>query len=168
MWSWRLTSRVGGKLPVVARATPKFSAVLIRGLTRRCPWCGQGKLFRRWFTLPERCPRCGLRFEGEEGAFLGSLAINFGVTSLSFIFVLVTWIALTLPDPPVVLITVASAAIAVTLPLVIYPFAKTTWAAIDILMRWDQGTDIPEPGQGVQPNGDRLPPPQDEGPFAQR
>jgi uncharacterized protein (DUF983 family) len=153
---------------VVARVTPKFSAVLSRGLTRRCPWCGQGKLFRRWFTLPETCPRCGLRFEREEGAFLGSLAINFGVTSLAFILVLVTWIALTLPEPPVVLITVASVAIAVTLPLVIYPFAKTTWAAIDILMRWDHKADLLEPVQGVQPNGDQGPPPQDEGQSAQR
>jgi Na+/phosphate symporter len=83
-------------------------------------------------------------FEREEGAFLGSLAINFGVTSITFIAVLVTWIALTLPDPPVVLITAASVAIAVVLPLVIYPFAKTMWTAIDILMRWDQRRDVRE------------------------
>jgi len=140
---------------VVAPAIPGISAVLIRGLTKRCPWCGRGKLFRRWFTLPERCPRCGLRFEREEGAFLGSLAINFGVTSLAFISVLVTWIAITLPDPPVVLITVASVATALILPLAIYPFAKTTWTAIDILMRWDQRTDIQQLVQGVESNGDR-------------
>jgi uncharacterized protein (DUF983 family) len=142
---------------VVPPAIPGASAVLVRGLTRRCPWCGQRKLFRRWFTLAETCPRCGLRFEREEGAFLGSLAINFGVTSLAFIAVLVTWIALTLPDPPVVLITVSSVAVALVLPLVIYPFAKTTWAAIDILMRWDQRTDIQELVRGAQPNSDRPP-----------
>lgn len=139
----------------MAQPIPRISAVLIRGLTKRCPWCGRGKLFRHWFTLPERCPRCGLRFEREEGAFLGSLAINFGVTSLAFIAVLVTWIALTLPDPPVVLITVASVGTALVLPLVIYPFAKTTWAAIDIVMRWDQRTDIQELMQGARPNADR-------------
>ena len=142
---------------MVPPVIPGASAVLFRGLTRRCPWCGQRKLFRRWFTLPEACPRCGLRFEREEGAFLGSLAINFGVTSLAFIAVLVTWIALTLPDPPVVLITVSSVAVALVLPLVIYPFAKTTWAAIDILMRWDQRTDIQELVRGAQPNSDRPP-----------
>jgi|SRR4029453_8650539 uncharacterized protein (DUF983 family) len=132
-------------------AIPRIPTLLLRGLTKRCPWCGKGNLFRRWFTLPERCPRCGLRFEREEGAFLGSLAINFGVTSLAFIAVLVTWIALTLPDPPVVLITVASVSIALALPLVIYPFAKTTWAAIDIILRWDQRTDIQELLQSASP-----------------
>jgi hypothetical protein len=71
--------------------------------------------------------------------------------------VLVTWIALTLPDPPVVLITVSSVAVALVLPLVIYPFAKTTWAAIDILMRWDQRTDIQELVRGAQPTSDRPP-----------
>jgi uncharacterized protein (DUF983 family) len=153
---------------IMSPTIPGIPALLLRGLTKRCPWCGKGKLFCRWFTLPERCPRCGLRFEREEGAFLGSLAINFGVTSLAFISVLVTWIAFTLPDPPVALITVASVAIALTLPLVIYPFAKTTWAAIDILMRWDQRTDLQEMARGVQPNGHQRPPPQDEGPAAQR
>jgi uncharacterized protein (DUF983 family) len=152
---------------VVPPEIPGVWAVLIRGLTKRCPWCGRGKLFLRWFTLPETCPRCGLRFEREEGAFLGSLAINFGITSLAFIAVLVTWIALTLPDPPVVLITVASVTTALVLPLVIYPFAKTTWAAIDILMRWDQRTDIRELVRGAQANGDR-PPPADEGPSGPR
>jgi hypothetical protein len=102
-----------------------------------------------------------MRFEREEGAFLGSLAINFGVTSLAFIGVLVTWIGVTLPDPPVLPITVASVAIALVLPLVIYPFAKTTWAAIDILMRWDQRMDIQERGQETAP--EQRPPAEDSG-----
>jgi uncharacterized protein (DUF983 family) len=150
---------MGSYLPV-AGAIPSISVVLVRGFARRCPWCGQGKLFHRWFTLPETCPRCGLKFEREEGAFLGSLALNFGVTSLVFIVVLVTWIALTLPEPPVALITVASVAIALILPLVIYPFAKTTWTAIDILMRWDQRTDIQDLIRGTAT--DARPPTDDE------
>jgi uncharacterized protein (DUF983 family) len=122
----------------MSQAGPSISSLLLRGLAKRCPWCGQGKLFRRWFTLPERCPRCGLKFEREEGAFLGSLALNFGVTGLVFIGVLVGWLALTLPDPPVVAITVTSVLITLLLPMVIYPFAKTTWTAIDLLLHWDE------------------------------
>jgi uncharacterized protein (DUF983 family) len=133
---------------------PKATLVLARGLIRRCPWCGRGKLFRRWFTLPQRCPRCGLRFEREEGAFLGSLAINFGVTALAFMAELVIWIALTLPDPPVLAITVTSVLIALFLPLVIYPFAKTTWAAIDILMHWLDREDIRELARRFPPEGE--------------
>ena len=96
--------------------------------------CGQGKLFRRWFTVPERCPRCGLRFEREEGAFLGSLALNYGLTGVLFITMLIVWMAVTLPDVPVVPLTIASIALAVVFPLLFYPFAKLLWTATDLVL----------------------------------
>ena len=37
------------------------------GTTRRCPRCGSGHLFRRYFTMVDDCPRCGLHFEREQG-----------------------------------------------------------------------------------------------------
>ena len=30
--------------------------------------------------MAERCPRCGMRFEREEGFFLGAYVVNFAVT----------------------------------------------------------------------------------------
>jgi uncharacterized protein (DUF983 family) len=38
-----------------------------RGLRRRCPHCGQGRIFRRWADTFERCPVCGLVFERNAG-----------------------------------------------------------------------------------------------------
>ncbi len=84
--------------------------------------------------MVERCPRCRLRFEREEGAFLGSLVLNYSVTGLSLIAYLVVVLVLTLPHPPVLLLTVGAVGIAVLVPLVAYPFAKTMWAAIDLLL----------------------------------
>jgi hypothetical protein len=84
--------------------------------------------------MVERCPRCGLRFEREEGAFLGSLVLNYSVTALALIAYLVAVLVLTLPDPPVFLLTAGAVVIAVIVPLIAYPFAKTTWAAIDLLL----------------------------------
>jgi hypothetical protein len=84
--------------------------------------------------MVERCPRCGLRFEREEGAFLGSLVLNYSVTGLALIVYLVVVLVLTLPDPPVFLLTAGAVVIAVLVPLIVYPFAKTTWAAIDLLL----------------------------------
>jgi uncharacterized protein (DUF983 family) len=107
---------------------------LLRGLTRRCPQCGEGKLFRRWFTLAERCPRCGWVFEREEGAFLGSLAINYGVTGVSTIVTVAIMLAASLPNPSVFTLTATAILMTLFLPLLIYPFAKTTWAAIDLVM----------------------------------
>ena len=116
----------------------------MRGLTRRCPRCGQRGLFTRWTRLVERCPRCGLRFEREEGAFLGSLVLNYGVTALLEIAYLVLVLVFTLPHPNVLVLTLGAVAIAVVVPLFVYPFAKTTWAAIDLLLS-PEASEPPRP-----------------------
>jgi uncharacterized protein (DUF983 family) len=36
---------------------------LTRGFRRRCPRCGEGKMFSGYLTVPESCPACGLAFE---------------------------------------------------------------------------------------------------------
>jgi uncharacterized protein (DUF983 family) len=113
---------------------PSAPVLLFRGMTKRCPWCGRGRLFRRWFGIAERCPRCGLRFEREEGAFLGSLALNYGVTGLAFIGLLVGWLVVTLPDVRWGLLLVVSIGVAIGVPLLFYPFAKTIWSAIDLML----------------------------------
>ena len=41
-------------------------AALRRGLGKRCPHCGQGRLFAGWHHL-ERCSVCGLVFERNPG-----------------------------------------------------------------------------------------------------
>ena len=91
-------------------------------------------MFERWLRMVPACPRCGLVFEREEGAFLGSLAINYSITAIALIAYLVVVLVLTLPDPPVAALTAGAVGIAIVLPLGVYPFAKTTWAAIDLLL----------------------------------
>jgi hypothetical protein len=74
-------------------------------------------------------------FEREEGAFLGSLAINYSVTAVAAIAYLVVVLVVTLPHPPVAALTAGAVGICILVPLVVYPFAKTTWAAIDLVLR---------------------------------
>lgn len=40
---------------------------LRRGLTRRCPHCGEGQLFEGWSHHLERCSVCGLVYERNPG-----------------------------------------------------------------------------------------------------
>jgi uncharacterized protein (DUF983 family) len=120
---------------------PSIPVMFVRALARRCPRCGQGRLFHRWFTLPERCPSCGLQFEREEGAFLGSLALNYGVTGVLFIGTLIVWLILTLPDVPVVPLTVTCIAIAAVFPLIFFPFAKLLWTATDLALHESKHDD---------------------------
>ena len=62
-----------------------------RGLRMRCPRCGEGPVFRRWWTYTEytHCPRCNLHYDprGESLAFM-YLSTAF-LTGLMFI-VLIT------------------------------------------------------------------------------
>jgi uncharacterized protein (DUF983 family) len=62
------------------RGLPRALALLWRGACLRCPRCGVRSLFRTWFAMYERCAVCGLRFEREQGYFLGAMYINYGVT----------------------------------------------------------------------------------------
>lgn len=63
------------------------SQIITRGLTNRCPNCGGGHLFRdgTLFQLNDQCPDCGLRFEKDEGFFLGAMSLNYGVTLVAFL-----------------------------------------------------------------------------------
>jgi uncharacterized protein (DUF983 family) len=63
------------------------SQILARGLTHRCPNCGARKLFKEGtlFELNSECPDCGLQIERDEGFFLGSMSLNYGVTILGFL-----------------------------------------------------------------------------------
>ena len=119
---------------VAAGPPPTGMRALVRGLTRRCPWCGGGKLFRGWFTMVERCPRCGFELDQGDGAFLGAMALNYGVAGVLFIGILVVWVAATAPNVPVVPLLLVSLGVVGGSILLFFPFSKTLWAAIDVLL----------------------------------
>ena len=48
-------------------------------LKQKCPVCFQGTIFRGSITMNESCPACGLRFEREQGYFLGALYVAYGL-----------------------------------------------------------------------------------------
>jgi Protein of unknown function (DUF983) len=84
--------------------------------------------------MAEACPRCGLPLGQEEGAFLGAMALNYGVAGALFIATLVVWTALTAPNVPVVPLLLAGLGVTAAAILFFYPFSKTLWAAIDLLL----------------------------------
>ena len=50
------------------------------GLRLRCPRCGIGRLFRKPLRMNENCNRCALKFEREQGYFVGAIYINYAAT----------------------------------------------------------------------------------------
>ncbi len=63
-----------------------LETILSRAGSLRCPRCGEGRLFRGWFRMHERCEGCDLKYERAPGYFLGSIYINYGVTTLAMTF----------------------------------------------------------------------------------
>ena len=106
-------------------------------MRRRCPRCGGNDLFTGWFQMKPRCPTCGVKFERESGFFLGAYMINYGITALFLLVVMAVLIVRLAMDPSasIVPFLIAGATVAVIVPLVCYPFGKTVWAAIDLVMR---------------------------------
>jgi uncharacterized protein (DUF983 family) len=110
--------------------------LLRRGLMKHCPRCGGGGVYRSWFRMRERCPRCGMLFEREEGFFVGAYLINFAIVEAALFVVLMGLIVVLSQDPhaslkvPIVLCAV----LAVAGPIVTYPWSRTIWSAISLAM----------------------------------
>ncbi len=113
---------------------PGFMTMMGRALTKGCPVCAKRQQFSRWMTMDEDCERCGLHFERIEGHWIGAIGMNtivsFGILAL---FMIGGWV-LTFPDFPLSVLIV-SVVVSILVPVVFYPFSKTTWTAIDIAMR---------------------------------
>jgi uncharacterized protein (DUF983 family) len=125
--------------------------VLWRGLVRRCPLCGGGHMFKSFFIVKERCPRCNFPIHREEGHWIGAIGMN---TIVSFGLLLVTFIVvfvLTWDDRSAALVFVSAFAVAGLTPLLFFGPSQTTWSAVHLLM------NPPEPADDVDPRW--LPPP---------
>lgn len=63
--------------------------IVTRGLTNRCPNCGAKTLFKTgtFFQINRECPSCAFPIErgDDEGFFLGSMSLNYGVTLVCFL-----------------------------------------------------------------------------------
>ena len=107
--------------------------VLLRGLRKRCPRCGARDVWITWFHVKPRCPVCDLRFEAEEGGFLGAMTLNFTFASVIWAVLFGITMALTVPFIPVAQVVAGSVAILGALPIWFYPRSKLLWAAIEFL-----------------------------------
>jgi uncharacterized protein (DUF983 family) len=101
--------------------------IIARGLTHRCPNCGSRSLFEpgKPFTLQAGCPDCGLKFERDEGSFLGAMSLNYGVTLVVFLVpVLVCYLNGVMAG---VTASVMAGVGAVGFPMVFYRSSRSWW-----------------------------------------
>jgi uncharacterized protein DUF983 len=84
--------------------------------------------------MVKACPRCGLVFEQDEGSRLGSAMVNYAAVGSALVLYIVAAFVITLPDPPVVPLLLGAAGVILVVALFFFPFAKTIWAAIDLVL----------------------------------
>ena len=99
--------------------------------------------------MADRCPRCDLRFERIEGHWTGDLGINTIVSFGALLLVLLIGTFAFWPEPPVIAMIIAAVIAAAIVPLVFFPFSKTIWLALDLMMRPLEPGEV-APGFGPQ------------------
>jgi len=149
----------------VMQGPPEWGTLLRRGVTKKCPRCGAGRLYRGWFKMKERCPGCGMKFEREPGFFVGAYLINFAITEGLLFVVIMVFIFWKdqHPDAGVVVPLVIGLIFAVVAPILFYPFARTIWSAFDVgmtpleLKEIVEATDAATDAAGSDGSGPALP-----------
>lgn len=68
---------------------PPFKTLMARGARKRCPRCGEGRLFKRYNILLKDCEVCGLKYLQDQGDLFGYL---FLVDRALFVFPLVVMV----------------------------------------------------------------------------
>ena len=104
-------------------------------MTRRCHYCAGAGIFDGYFALRETCPTCGVRFEREEGYFLGAYALNLIVAEFLGLGLAILLIFKTsLRDAGLLPQEAVAVALAVLFPVLFFPYSRTIWIALDLVL----------------------------------
>ena len=106
--------------------------LLGRSLRLRCCLCGRGRLFRNWFNMYPSCSHCRHVYEREPGFFLGSVYINYGLTSLIIcgIYPILRFSNTISPR----LLLVGTTMFMLAFPVWFFRYARSLWCAFDELV----------------------------------
>jgi len=75
-----------------------------------------------------------LTFNRDNDAAVGWIIVNLGLTETVFVALALGAVVATWPSVPWTGLTIVAVAVNATLPLVLVPFSRTIWAAIELLM----------------------------------
>lgn len=130
-------------------STPSFPpprTIFARALRLRCPVCGGHPILLTWFTICPSCPVCGFRLDRHEpGYWLGSYTVNLFATEGVFAAVFVGGMVFFWPTVPWTGLTIASIVGVILAPLLLFPFTKTVYLAIDLCFRPPEPPDLATP-----------------------
>jgi uncharacterized protein (DUF983 family) len=121
--------RPAAEPPLPPAPRPTAGTLIARALRLRCPRCGEGRLFTGWFTMPERCAVCRLKYERAPGYFLGSTYINYGATAVILVIAYFTLHGVL--DFTNQELALPLSVVCVLFPLWAFRYARALWLALD-------------------------------------
>ena len=89
-------------------------------------------MFTGLFRMHSRCPECGLRFEREQGFFVGAMYVNYAATVALVIpgyFILSYLTSMTITQHLILWISVAT-----VFPLWFFRYSRSLWWGLDYLV----------------------------------
>jgi uncharacterized protein (DUF983 family) len=121
--------------------------MLGNSLRLRCPRCGMGSLYAKPFRMRSNCAQCGLKFEREQGYFVGAIYVNYTATvmiAMPGFFILDALTGMAINRQLSIWIPFA-----IIFPILFFHHSRSLWLAID---HWlNPGSTI----YPVPPNSDR-------------
>jgi uncharacterized protein (DUF983 family) len=58
-----------------------YSMSALQGILHHvCPRCRQGHIFRGWLAMHDTCPVCGLKFNREQGYYIGAMYVSYALS----------------------------------------------------------------------------------------
>lgn len=130
------------RLPAETRE--RFFVTALRGLQRRCPYCGGRGIFSNYFVLRDRCPTCGVQFEREDGYFLGAYAFNLIFSEfLGLGLALAIIFGTAMRHAELLWQEALALSLAVLFPVLFFPYSRGAWMAFDLTFH--------PPGIGEEP-----------------
>ena len=103
--------------------------MLDHGLRLRCPRCGQGSLYGKPFKMNEHCANCALKFEREQGYFVGAIYINYAATiaiAVPGFFLLDAFTDISINQQLAIWVPFA-----VIFPLIFFHHSRSLWLVLD-------------------------------------
>jgi uncharacterized protein (DUF983 family) len=103
--------------------------MLGHGLRLRCPRCGAGRLYGKPFKMHEHCAHCALKFEREQGYFIGAIYINYAATVVIAVpgfFLLDALTGITIDQQLTLWVPFA-----VIFPLLFFHHSRSLWLVLD-------------------------------------
>lgn len=127
-------------------ALPRPRTLFARALRLRCPVCGGHPILLSWFTVAPSCPVCGFHLDRDEpGYWLGSYTVNLFATEGVWVAFFVGGLLLSWPTVPWSALLWGGIAVGAATPILLFPFTKTMYLAIDLCFRPPEPPELASP-----------------------